>query len=116
MKKHILVILIIVVLSLGYSLLVPNPDVSYSSPDGNYQLDCYTSASSFAMQGGGGVDSRMVLIILRDKYGREIGRCEKDDPCATFFGSLEIEWEIEKNIVWYARGRIIDLNTGEPDC
>jgi len=115
MKKRISIILLILIL-LSYFLLIPNPDVSYNSPDGNYHLDCYTSMSLLAMPGGGGVDSRVVLIILRDKYGREIGRCEKDDPCAIFFGGLEIEWEIEENIVRFSRGRTLNLITGKLGC
>lgn len=105
-----------VLLLFGYFLFFPNPDVSYSSPNGNYHLDCYTNISLIAMPGGGGVDSRVVLVILRDKYGREIGRCEKDNPCAILFGSLEIEWEIEKNIVWFSRGRTLNLITGKLGC
>lgn len=116
-KKYIIIILFItVVLSLGCFFLFPTPDVSYSSPKGNYHLDCYTSMSLIAMPGGGGRDSRVVLVILRDKYGREIGRCEKDHPCAILFGSLEIEWEIEKNIVWFSRGRTMNLVTGKLGC
>ena len=116
-KKHVLTILLVgIVVFLGYFLFIPNPDASYSSPDGNYHLDCYTSMSLLAMPGGGGVDSRVVLIILRDKYGREIGRCSKNNPCATFFGSLDIRWETDEGVVWYTRSRIIDLSTGEPEC
>ncbi len=55
-------------------------------------------------------------------YSSTVGNCElitqreRGIFTPTSDSSIEIEWDLENNQVWYGRGKTINLKTGEVGC
>lgn len=83
---------------------------SVQSPDNKYTLEVYYKNSFIAMPGQGGTGSRGTYFKLLNDYGFEIGHSCRN--CSPLVNDIEIEWDFDNNWVWIARGRAIDLKTG----
>lgn len=91
---------------------------TFQSPNGEFELVIKRKESLFTakMPGDGGIDSICVEVILKDAKGNVIGTSDSNPNCEIFMGSIDVEWEIENNTVWYGRGKAINLKTGKTDC
>ena len=122
MKKAIYILLFTVILTgviagkYFYSSL--NYIETHQSPDGNYELiiqrDSIVTFST--MPGDGDIGSRSAEVILKSADGKVIGTTNRNKRCRTILDSIEVDWDFENHWVWYARGKTIDLKTGEFDC
>lgn len=90
----------------------------YNSPDGNYILIVKKDKSFFknTMPGDGGIGNIPVIVILKDSHGKIVGKSSSNPDCSIFDSSIEIEWDLVNNQVWYGRGKTINLKTGKVEC
>lgn len=88
---------------------------SYQSPDGNYELiikrDQFFTIST--MPGDGGAGSRSVEVVLKSAAGKVIGTSNSIPNGSTIMDSIEVSWDLENNVVWYGRGKNINLKTAK---
>ena len=98
-------------------IVTPTEVERYQSPDGQYTLIIKSKFRFFAMPGGGGSSSAPALIILEDKGGNQISTSDDaDEGCGVNVGSIWIEWDLEHDMVYYAKARGINVKTGEIGC
>lgn len=123
MKKRMITIffLLAIILLTGISLYVyfiDNKKIKYISPDGSYMLIVKKEMRMFTpkMPGDGGSGNRPVRVILKDRKGKVIGKSDSNPDCGIFESSLEIEWDLENDLVWYGKGKSIHVKTGKVGC
>ena len=115
-KKTVVILSVLILAGIAfYRLFIADEFIcSEYSPDKRYRVDIYAERRYFSMPGGGGADSRMAVVVLKDKWGRTIGKsCKSEECCRTILSSIEIEWDYLSGRVWFAKARMIDLETGE---
>lgn len=95
----------------GYSFVI-NDEYMYSteSPCGNYKVDVYSEPMAFNMFTDGGVPKQKAKIVLLNKSGWTIGKSREE--CDVKYDDINIQWDYDKNYVWYAKNRRMDLKTG----
>ncbi len=101
-----------------YFLFIKQTGIQYHSPQGQFVIIIKKKQNLFSivMPGTGGKGSTPVTVILKDKSGKTIGKSSDNPECSIFDGSIEIEWDMKNNKVWYGRGKMIDLKTGRVGC
>lgn len=120
-QKYILITIVIILIGVLVFEYMNNTNstlATYQSPDGNYQLIVIMDRNNFTvtMPGNGGVGSLPVKVVLKDAKGKIIGSSNTNTNCGAFKGSIEIDWDLKNNEVWYARGKSINLKTGKVEC
>jgi len=109
-------LLIEFILAVSY-ILLPHEVERYQSPDGQYTLIIKSKFRLFAMPGGGGSSSAPALIILEDKEGNQISSSDDaDEGCGVDVGSIWVEWDLEDDMIYYAKARRINVKTGKIEC
>lgn len=90
----------------------------YQSPDGNYALIIKSKRSMFSstMPGDGGLGSTSIEVILTNAKGKVIGKSSSDTNCETLYLSIDVNWNIENDEVWFTKNKFIHLKTGKPSC
>ncbi len=68
------------------------------------------------MPGNGSPSNAPLLIILKNNKGNTISKIDSDSDCSTLYDSINIEWDLTNDIVWYAKAKYINLKTGEVEC
>lgn len=112
----ICILLIEVILAVSY-ILLPHEVERYESPDRQYILIVKSEFRFFAMPGGGGSSSAPALIILKDKDGNQISTSDDaKEECGVDVGSIWVEWDLENDMVYYAKARGVNVKTGEIGC
>lgn len=91
---------------------------THKSPDGKYKAIIKRDRGFFTptMPGDGGFDSLPVVVILKDSSGKTIGTSDHNPKCGIFYGSIEIEWDLEKEWLWYGKAKTIHLKIGKVEC
>jgi hypothetical protein len=108
MKKtgFILSVLALIVIILYRVFLADEFQYSEYSPDKQYRVDVYAEKRFWGtMPGDGG--NRTASVVLRNKWGFPIGRCN----CDCYLGEIDIKWyswEVEVSIL-----QSINLKTGK---
>ncbi len=116
MKKIILIIVLVLSIGVLFFYFITTPKVKkYRSPDGNYTLIVTTKRDVFGMTmpGGGGYGSSNAVVILLDRYNKEIANSNSNSDFDATIDNITVEWDMESNEVIYAIARSIDLKTGE---
>ncbi len=115
MKRRIIVISIILALA-GRAIFADEFMFSEYSPDKQYRVEVYIKRNFFSisMPGQGGLSNRGVVVVLKNKWGLIIGKSSGE--CNVLYDSVEIEWDYDSNLVWFAKAHTIDLITGKCDC
>lgn len=111
--------LIVILLCVGfYFLVIFQQGTRYYSPEEQFVIIVKKKQNFFdtIMPGTGGTGSTPVIVTLKNKSGTTIGKSSDNPECSIFDGSIEIEWDIENNKVWYGRGKSINLKTGRVGC
>jgi hypothetical protein len=113
MKKKVIIFIIFVLVGIILYRIFLAPEFMFTeySPDNQYRIDVYTQKRFFTMPGDGGINSRMAIVKLKNKWGLTIG--ESTDECSVLYGDIEIEWDYSSKEVWFAKARTINLKTGE---
>ena len=91
---------------------------TYQSPSGNYELVIKNDRGLFemTMPGDGGMGSMPVIVILKDKNGKIIGKSNDNDRCEIFYDSIDIQWDEDNERVWYGKSKTINTKTGKVGC
>lgn len=120
MKKMIYIVLsILLLIGIGFYFYNSQKELAtYQSPDGQYELVIKNEKGIFSptMPGDGGAGSIPVVVVLKDADGKVIGKSSDNTDCDIFNDSIEIEWDIKNEQVWYGRGKTINLKTGKVEC
>lgn len=83
----------------------------HSEPSGKYHLLVFLEPMLIAFPGGGGLSGHSTHIILVNSFYFPIGMTGSN--CSCLYGDLEVEWNLEQNLVWFARARSLDLTNGK---
>ncbi len=119
--RKIIYILLFLVIFIGVGLYFYNSLnklATYQSPDGKYELIIKDNTSFFelVMPGQGGLGSKSILVILKDSNGKIIGKSKSNSNCGIFYDSVEVEWDLKNEQVWYGRAKSINIKTGKVEC
>lgn len=119
MKKLFLIFVLISFICLGvYFLFIYQKGTKYYSPNSEFIIVVKKKQRFFStvMPGTGGAGSTPVLVILKDKSGKTIGKSSDNLDCSIFDGSINIQWDIQNGVVWYGKGKMFNLRTGKVEC
>ena len=116
---YIILIVIVVLGGVGYYVYQKAMVLAtHTSPDGKYKAIIKRDRGFFipTMPGDGGPDSLPVVVILKDSSGNTIGSSDDNPQCGIFYGSIEIDWDMKNQWLWYGKAKTINLKTGKVEC
>lgn len=117
MKKWLIIVVILGIGILFYFLFFNNAAKEiHKSPGGEYTVEVVALEKGFSMPGNSGKSNTPALVILKDKDGNVIAESSSNPDCTIFMGSVQIHWDLDNDLVWYGKAKMINVKTGEVSC